>query len=161
MYKRQSEGGIRYYSPGNVEFGRVLSVGKLGSDGGIMGLRVWRPTGGLIDISNQSYLGLHANSIEGYKIQLATSTSGNGNLMEITPTATRFTLQGVGVEKGLLVGSAEATPPTAGVIRFAQRADSSTYPDSTQVDLFSRTVGGVQKLYAKFGSGVVREIATA
>lgn len=156
-----SEGGIRYYSPGNVEFGRVLSVGKLGSDGGIMGLRVWRPTGGVIDISNQSYLGLHANSIEGYKIQLATSTSGNGNLMEITPTATRFTLQGVGVEKGLLVGSAEATPPTAGVIRFAQRADSSTYPDSTQVDLFSRTVGGVQKLYAKFGNGVVREIATA
>ena len=71
-----------------------------------------------------------------------------------------YATQGVRAETSILVGSADALPP-AGVIRFAQRADSSIYPNTTQVDLFSRTVGGVQKLYAKFGNGVVREIATA
>ena len=71
-----------------------------------------------------------------------------------------YATQGVQAQTSILVGSVDALP-TAGVIRFAQRADSSTFPSSTQVDLFSRTVGGVQKLYAKFGNGVVREIATA
>lgn len=48
-----------------------------------------------------------------------------------------------------------------GVLRIKERTDNNTYPNSTQVDIFARTVGGVQKLYAKFGNGVVRELATA
>ena len=67
---------------------------------------------------------------------------------------------GLGVQgKGIAIGLAD--PPTAGVLRIKERTDNNTYPNSTQVDIFARTVGGVQKLYAKFGNGVVRELATA
>ena len=51
--------------------------------------------------------------------------------------------------------------PPPSTLRFKERADNNVYPSSTQVDIFARTVGGVQKLYAKFGNGVVRELATA
>lgn len=70
--------------------------------------------------------------------------------------------QGIRALEGIVVGdSALLAIPQPGVFRLSQRADNNTYPDSTQVDLFARTVGGVQKLYAKFGNGVVRELASA
>lgn len=155
-----SESGIRYFNTSNAEFGRVLSVA--GADWSIMGLRAWKPGIGNLG-TYQSYLGLHANSVEGYKIQLATASPSEGaNLVEITPTATDFRYRGLRLEKGLLVGSLYWGAPTAeGVIRFVERADSNTYPNYYQVDVFARTVGGVQKLYAKFGNGVVRELAAS
>lgn len=59
----------------------------------------------------------------------------------------------------MTVGDYSMPPPST--LRFKERADNNVYPSSTQVDIFARTVGGVQKLYAKFGNGVVRELATA
>ena len=71
------------------------------------------------------------------------------------------TSKGLSIAQGLLLGDTSTPPPTAGVLRIKERTDNNTYPNSTQVDIFARTVGGVQKLYAKFGNGVVRELATA
>jgi len=67
-------------------------------------------------------------------------------------------LENYGINLG---GFTSDTPSPTGVLRFKERTDNNTSPNSTQVDIFARTVGGVQKLYAKFGNGVVRELATA
>lgn len=154
-----SETGLRFYTTGNAEFGRVLSA--QGGDGtwSIMGLRAWQP--GDPGMVHQSYLGLHVNSpAEGYKVQLAVGGPDGQNIMEVRETSTDYRYQGVRVEKGILVGSLYWGAPAAGVVRFVERSDSNTFPNQQQIDVFARTVNGVQKLYAKFGNGVVRELAS-
>jgi hypothetical protein len=89
------------------------------------------------------------------------ASNGVGSVGTFLVTHAGATLsKGLSINLGLILGDT-TTPPTAGVLRIKERTDNNTYPSSTQVDIFARTVGGVQKLYAKFGNGVVRELATA
>jgi len=70
-----------------------------------------------------------------------------------------FFAGGNNVVGGLAVGSATATPDT-GAIHLQARTSTVT-PWPTGAQLWAQTVGGVQKLYVKFGNGTVRELASA
>ena len=60
---------------------------------------------------------------------------------------------------GLAVGSQTAAPDAGALFLNARTSTVTVWPGGGQ--LYVQTVGGVQKLYVKFGNGTVRELASA
>jgi len=155
---RLSSGGGAYSSTGSVNFYTADSqfIGYVGATNDVVRIKAEKITGSPTGSTEVDYW-------RNGNFQVLINREGaleGGNVFTVEPEYSLFTkgvlMKSLGIGDGLF-----PPPPTAGVIRVAQRADNNTYPDSTQVDIFARTVGGVQKLYAKFGNGTVRELATA
>jgi hypothetical protein len=69
------------------------------------------------------------------------------------------TVNEVNVGTGLAVGNTTAAPDAGALFLNARTSTVTVWPGGGQ--LWVQTVGGVQKLYVKFGNGTVRELASA
>ena len=116
-----------------VEMGIDPAYGQ--SEATDAGIRVGRYT----DTANSSYIRLTANGIGVYG-----SLNVNNN---------------AAVQYGLAVGSTTPTPDAGALFLNARTSTVTVWPGGGQ--LYVQTVGGVQKLYVKFGNGTVRELASA
>ncbi|HRP26645.1 hypothetical protein, partial [Thauera sp.] len=140
---------VKFRSSTNVVFGTVYGTVNINNGQTIMGLSTYQTNNATI----RAHIAAHAGPIK-EAVTLNTSES----MVELTPGAL-WSSVAIRTGGGMTVGDSSMPPPST--LRFKERTDNNTYPNSTQVDIFARTVGGVQKLYAKFGNGVVRELATA
>ena len=140
---------VKFRSSTNVVFGAVYGTVNINNGQTIMGLSTYQTNNATI----RAHIAAHAGPIK-EAVTLNTSES----IVELTPGAL-WSSVAIRTGGGMTVGDSSIPPPST--LRFKERTDNNTYPNSTQVDIFARTVGGVQKLYAKFGNGVVRELATA
>ena len=140
---------VKFRSSTNVVFGAVYGTVNINNGQTIMGLSTHQTNNATIS----AHIAAHAGPIK-EAVTLNTSES----IVELTPGAL-WSSVAICTGGGMTVGDYSMPPPST--LRFKERADNNVYPSSTQVDIFARTVGGVQKLYAKFGNGVVRELATA
>lgn len=178
LFNSNGKGNLAVYGSGNF----AVWDNANGLIGGLQGFGGGGGLTNMLEISLQAY---HASQNRGVSVLAMTGGAFSGltansgsvddvklyanNVIRLTAYDNGIDVTGVasisgGVRSlaGIVVGSsASLAIPQAGVLRLSERADNNTFPNSTQVDFFARTVGGVQKLYAKFGNGVVRELASA
>jgi len=100
------------------------------------------------------------------KEKIYMETTGGGSRLEVDSQygislgAPTIRLSGdTEVSGGLAVGSQTAAPDAGALFLNARTSTVTVWPGGGQ--LWVQTVGGVQKLYVKFGNGTVRELASA
>ena len=127
----------------------------------ITGLGIYEGPGGT-DVYTGLDMSYRADGVVGANWLNLTST---GTVAISAPSIISLTGSAIGlnadtsISGGLAVGSSTVTPDT-GAIHLQARTSTVT-PWPTGAQLWAQTVGGVQKLYVKFGNGTVRELASA
>jgi hypothetical protein len=127
----------------------------------ITGLGIYEGPGGT-DVYTGLDMSYRADGVVGANWLNLTST---GTVAISAPSIISLTGSAIGlnagtsISGGLSVGNTTAAPDAGALFLNARSSTITVWPGGGQ--LYVQTVGGVQKLYVKFGNGTVRELASA